>query len=122
MNCCRRHYRPDCLEHDCRFDRIDDTLALILHKLTYIELKQETLMANLDKLTDAIAREVTVDNSIITLLNGLAAQLKAANGDQAAIDAVVGQMTSNADAIAAAVSANTPTDPTSSPAPSTPST
>lgn len=79
-------------------------------------------MANLDKLTDAIAREVTVDNSIITLLNGLAAQLKAANGDQAAIDAVVGQMTSNADAIAAAVSANTPTDPTSSPAPSTPST
>ena len=73
-------------------------------------------MAQLDALTAAVQKEDTIIDSAITLIQGLAAQVKALPPDQAAIDALAAEITAKSDALAAAVSANT----TSAPSPQVP--
>lgn len=74
-------------------------------------------MAALDDLKAAVAAEQTVEQSAITLLNGLTSQLAAlvaaSNGSVAAADiqAIVTSVNANAAALAAAVTANTPAAP-----------
>ncbi len=65
---------------------------------------------SLASLQAAVANETTVDQSVLTLLTTLAAEIAAASptGDNPAIDAVVTTMQANAAALAAAVTANTP--------------
>lgn len=71
-------------------------------------------MALLDNLTAAVTRQTTVEQSAITLIQGIAKQLAdliANSGntvDPAALQAIVDQMGSSEDALAAAVTANTP--------------
>ena len=64
---------------------------------------------------DALAAQVTtkdaVDDSVIAFINGLAPILSAAAGDRAATLAVVADLKTRGDALAAAVVANTPTAP-----------
>ena len=104
-------------------------------------------MATLKQMQDAVnelktdvANETAVDQSVLTLLQGQAAELAAikqqladavASGDSAAIQASIDDltnlhttMTANAASLAAAVTANTPADPSSTPTttPSTPTT
>jgi hypothetical protein len=72
----------------------------------------------LDALAAAVARETDVDASAVALINGFAARVQAAvdaavaNGATAAelapVQAEVDAMKVNADALAAAVTANTP--------------
>lgn len=81
------------------------------HQLDILTQKQEMIMLDLTALQTAVETETTVEESVIVLLNQLAADLAAAQGNQAAIDAVVAQMTANADSLAAAVTANTPVTP-----------
>lgn len=66
----------------------------------------------LDDLTAAVQKDTEVDQSAITLLNGLKAKLDAAiaSGDPAALKALSDQLGSNADSLAAAVVANTPAE------------
>lgn len=79
---------------------------LIIHKLNRMANELEDLKA-------AVARDTEVDQSAITLLNGLKAALDAAiaSGDPAALQALSDQLGSNADSLAAAVTANTPAAP-----------
>lgn len=67
-------------------------------------------MATLADIQAAVAAETTVEQSVITLLNTLSADLKAAiaSNDPAAMQAVVDQLNTNAQTLAAAVTANTP--------------
>ena len=81
-------------------------------------------MALLDNLTAAVAAETTVDQSAVTLINGMAAQIQTLINnsgntvDPVALQNLVNQMTANATPLAAAVTANTPAAPTSTtPAP-----
>jgi len=113
---CRRHERANCSIPDCRFDRIDDTLALILHKLTHIERNEYIMSQELDALTQAVADDTSVDQSAITLINGLAAKIDAAKNDPAALTALSAQLKQNSSALAAAVAANTPAAPDTPPA------
>lgn len=62
----------------------------------------------LDDLTAEVAQETTVENSAITLINGLAAQITAAGTDPAKLAALTASIKSSSDALAAAVTANTP--------------
>lgn len=64
-------------------------------------------MATLDTLTTDVATETTVTQSAITLINGLAAQIKAAGTDPVALKALTDQMEAQNTALAAAVAANT---------------
>lgn len=75
-------------------------------------------MSTLDETLAAVTDESTKDDSIIALLAGLAAQIAAGGltpADQAKVDAIFAQATSNAAKISAAITANTP--PTPPPAP-----
>lgn len=67
-------------------------------------------MATLADIQTAVTNEQTVEASVITLLQTLSADLKAAlaANDPAAIQAVVDSINTNAAALAAAVTANTP--------------
>lgn len=65
-------------------------------------------------LQTAVANETTVEQSAVTLISGLAAQIQAlitSSGntvDPAALQAIVDKMTASQTALAAAVTANTP--------------
>lgn len=72
-------------------------------------------MANeLEDLKAAVAKDTQVDQSAITLLNGLKTALDAAiaSGDPAQLKALSDQLGTNANDLAAAVAANTPADTT----------
>lgn len=77
----------------------------LLHKILN---NQRYIMATLQDLQAAVAAEDTVIDSAITLINGLAAQIAALQPDQAAIDALAADVKAKADALSAAVTANTP--------------
>ena len=88
------------------------------------EIQQMAL--DLTALTDAVNAEKTVEQSAITLLNGLTsqiAQLIAASGntvDPAALQAIVDQVTADTSTLAAAVAANTPASTVPAPPPPPP--
>jgi hypothetical protein len=74
-------------------------------------------MATLQDIQTAVAAQTTVEASVVTMINGLALQLKdalAAN-DPVAVQALVDQIGQNTATLAAAVQANTPA-PTPTPA------
>lgn len=70
-------------------------------------------MASQQDVLAAIANESSVDDSIITLLNGIVQQLKdaQASNDPAALDIVIAGITANTKKIQDAVTANTPVTP-----------
>jgi len=69
------------------------------------------MTVELDALTAEVADIETQSDSIIALVNGLAAQLAASKEDPAAIQALADSLKAKAAAIAAAVVANTPVAP-----------
>ena len=84
-------------------------------KIQQILLDLEKIMASLDETLAAVQQESTVDDSIIALLNGLAAQIAAGGlsaADQAKVDAIFKAAQDNAAKVSAAVTANTPVAPT----------
>ena len=97
-----------------KISTILELLGQINNKLDQLKLQESKDMATqaqaLADLTTAVTNNTTVSGSIITLLNGIAAQLAAAlaANNPAAIEALVAQLNTNAAAMAAAVTANTP--------------
>jgi hypothetical protein len=90
-----------------RLERIERALAH-LTSLVALSLKLEVnTMAKIEDVTAAVAAESSVVNSVVTLLQQLSDQIKAAGTDGAALDAVVASINANKDALAAAVLANT---------------
>jgi hypothetical protein len=63
---------------------------------------------DLTALQAAVQKDTDAENSAITLLNGLSSALTAAKADPVAVQAIADQLSANADALAAAVVANTP--------------
>ena len=89
-----------------RLDRIERLLLVVIGK--EICMSQE-----LDNLTAEVAQVVTVEQSAITLLEGLKAKLDAAiaaaaAGDTGALPALSASLEASKSALAAAVVANTP--------------
>ena len=83
-----------------------DSVVSLLNGLT---VKVNTMSAELDALSAAVAAEDTVIDSAITLLQGLSAQITALKTDPVALQALADDVTAKAAALAAAVTANTPT-------------
>ena len=77
-------------------------------------------MSALDDLTTQVAANTSVEQSAITLIEGIAAQLAAAGTDPAKLEALKTQLTASATALAAAITANTPVAPPAPPAPPAP--
>lgn len=73
-------------------------------------------MAKLDDLEAQVKANTDVETSAVTLIQGLHDQLVAAGTDPAKLDALKSNLKSSADALAAAVTANTPAaEPTTTP-------
>lgn len=83
-------------------------LAEVINHLHSIIHKLNTMATDLTALTAAVAKDTEVDQSAITLLQGLKAALDTAGTDPVALKALSDQIGSNTDALAAAVTANTP--------------
>ncbi len=62
----------------------------------------------LDALTAQVKAQEAVDDSAITLIQGLADQIAAIKTDPVALQALADELKTKSDALAAAVSANTP--------------
>ena len=90
--------------------QIERKLDLLLERQ---QINMSTTTNSLANLQAAVAAETAVDQSVLTLLTTLAAEIASASptGDNPAIDAVVATMQANAASLAAAVTQNTPTPP-----------
>jgi hypothetical protein len=88
-----------------RLERIEDKLDQLLVSFTQAK---EAIMADLGSLTAEVERNTAVDQSAITLLNGLAAQIESLKSDPVALQALADQLKGSSDNLAAAVVANTP--------------
>jgi ubiquitin-protein ligase len=91
---------------DPRIDQVIDLLHNVI-------AKENKIMATLTDLQNSVAAQTTVESSIVTLLDGIAQQLRdaQANNDPAAIQAVIDQIDSNTKAMSEAVTRNTPAAP-----------
>jgi hypothetical protein len=93
-------------------DQIASKLDELLRRVRIIEtmsfLQGEMTMSALDDLTAQVTATTTVEASILTLVAGLAAQLKAAGTDPAKLTALTAQLQASAQTLANAVAANTP--------------
>lgn len=85
----------------------------------HIQWRLDKLMATLEEVKQAVQAEGSLEDSIITLLNGIAQQLKDALSGatlppavQQQVDDVFSQLEANKQKLADAVTANTPAAPT----------
>lgn len=92
------------------FRKLDDIEHLLRRSLK-MEMSN---MAVLDDLTAAVAAQKSVDDSIETLLDGIAQQLKDAQAanDPAAVQAIIADLQANTAKVQAAITKNTPVTPT----------
>ena len=86
----------------------DAKLDQILVALTAVLTQEKTIMADLTALTAQVEANTTVEGSAITLLNGLAAQITALKNDPVALAALANSLKSSGDALAQAITDNTP--------------
>lgn len=101
------NFRVDLYIHHRQDNRLDEALNL-LRLLTAQGVK---MSKELDALTAEVEETKTIEQSAITLIQGLAEQIAAAKDDPAAILALSESLKAQSDALAAAISANTPAPP-----------
>jgi hypothetical protein len=95
----------------------------VLDKLGLLLDRQEMIMATIEELNAAVERNTSVDDSVLTMLQGVVQQLKEAQAQNnpQAIDAIIAKLDANTQKMTDAVTANTPADnPAPQPAPDTP--
>lgn len=92
-------------------ERMAATQTQILNNTKKI-LKQEILMSEeLDALSARVEETLSVEQSAIVLINGIAARIDAAKDDPVKMRALAAELTSKSAELAAAVAANTPPNP-----------
>jgi hypothetical protein len=87
--------------YDIILKRIDANVKLLLEM-------EKKLMATAQDVLTAVQGETTVEQSVIALLDQISAMLQAAKTDPSVLDQVVSLVTSNKQALADAVTRNTP--------------
>ena len=98
----------------CANTQLLSTLQRVESKIDKLLIQVNQMSQATDNLAAAVARETSVDQSILTLIQGLADQVKQTSTDPQ-VQALADQINANADKLAAAVTANTP-----APTPATP--
>jgi ABC-type transporter Mla subunit MlaD len=88
----------------------DPALCCVVERLGAIERKLETMSAALDRLTNEVAETKTAVDSVLTLVDGLADQIRALKDDPAKLAALADELDANQADIAAKVLQNTPSE------------
>jgi ABC-type transporter Mla subunit MlaD len=94
------------LEH--KLDMVLTQQGQILAALASQREEMIKMSKELDDLTSQVQKNTDVEASAVTLIQGLAAQIAAQANDPAAIKALTAKLSGSADALAAAIVANTP--------------
>ncbi len=94
---------------------IGTSLNSIDTRLVALELQGTKAMSALDDLTTQVAANTTVEQSAVTLIQGIAAQLAASATDATKVAALSAQLKASADSLSAAIVANTPAAPPATP-------
>lgn len=89
-------------------DRLDDVLRRLDSLQRQLSRLENRMSKELDDLAAAVEADTAVDQSAITLLEGLKAQLDAAGTDRVKLKALSDSLGANQAKLAAAVAANTP--------------
>lgn len=108
---------------EVNFNRTDPEVKKLLYvvlwkldaiqlKLNLINKKENTIVTLIDDTLADVQAQTTVVSSVVTLLQSLSAQIAAAGTDPVKLQAIKDQIDQNSAAMAAAVTANTPTAPT----------
>jgi len=97
------HTEPD--------SRVTDALAHILTRLNGLTFLETHMSKELDDLTAQVAQNTTIEESAVTLINGLAAKITEAGTDPAKLAALSASLTTSANDLSAAIAANTPAAP-----------
>lgn len=88
-----------------------DGVSYILFRLDALLEEIKRMASELDALKAEVARNTTVTQSAITLIQGLAAKIDELKTDPAALSALAAELRGSADSLSQAVTANTPTSP-----------
>lgn len=103
---------------DIFFNGLKNQLNRIESKLDSLINKENKMSATLDQVLADVTSETTLENSIVTLLDSVQAQLTSAlanttiaPADQAKIDSIFTGLEANKTALTAAIAANTPAAP-----------
>ena len=94
-----------------KLDLIIQQNNALLRRTNTIVDQQRNEMVNLDALKAQLEAETNAVTAAVNLITTLAAEISAASGDQAAIDALAAQFATQAQTLAEAVAANTPAAP-----------
>lgn len=94
-----------------QLDRLERKVDTILRRVGEILLTGDTMSIELDNLEKQVRQNSDLETSAVTLIQGLADQIKAARDDPAKLDALTTELKTKADALAAAITANTPATP-----------
>lgn len=92
-------------------EEVEQKLDQVLEMLTGLVAQGAEMSNELGDLELEVARNTTVEGSALTLIQGFAAQLAAAGTDPVKLKALRDTLATNDDALAAAVTANTPAAP-----------
>jgi uncharacterized coiled-coil protein SlyX len=88
--------------------------------ITALQLQGASMSAELDRLSAEVSENATVTGSAIALLNNLSAQIRALANDPVALAALADSLDANSNALAEAVTLNTPAAPPAEEAPADP--
>lgn len=101
------------------FKGLREQLNRIERKLDLLIKKENQMNETTTEILAAVEQETTLEQSAITLLNSLQTQLQAAlanttidPADQANLNTIFADLSANATALSAAITANTPVAPT----------
>lgn len=92
------------VDYSAQLIRLEALLQQLLHEVEHI-------MAHLDPLIAKVTKIETATDSILELVHGMAEQLREHMNEPAVIEELANRLDAKAEAIAAAVLANTPTAP-----------
>ena len=101
---------------DREFRTLDRKLDRLLYVMEAVLEKEKGMSQAMDDLATQVAANTTVEESAVTLINGLAGQLANAGTDPAKVQALQQSLKASADDLAAAIAANTVADPSNPPA------
>lgn len=91
--------------------RIERKVDLLLYQSGKEEFAMSALQDALDALTTQVSENTSLEQSAITMIQGLAQQIAQAADDPAEVAALSAHLKESADALAAAITANTPAAP-----------
>lgn len=98
-----------------RASRIEAKVDVILSRLSQMAAQEKAnfmaTVTTLEQLAQQVAQNTSVEESAVTLITGIAAQLAAAKTDPAKIQALADQLSKSAADLSASITANTPAAP-----------